>query len=1022
MRIIKRLILILFAIFIVLIAAAISIPFIFKGKIVQFVKEKANEELKAELAFEDVQLSLIRSFPKLSVNLEKFLITDRDSLATFDTIIFADNSYLSLNLKDLWNNKEDIKIKSFEIANAQINLFINKDGKANYDIYMDPSNESDQTAPESESFKNIELESYKISNSDIRYSDLQSDVKIVISSLDHEGQGKFDLASFDFDTETQMDGISMILDGIPYLNNVKVDSKIKLYIDTKLEQIELKENFIQLNDFKINSEGDIQYGPEHVQLNLNFNSPQTEFKHVLSLIPAIYSKEFESLDTKGQFDFSGFAKGQLGPGDLIPSFNFELNISDGYFKYDGLSQSIDHLESKVLIKQNGNQLDAMTISIDPLSLNIGSEKTNGSLYLSHLMSNPSFKGKFTGALIFDEINDLIYYDGLDLKGDRLDFDLDFDGNYNSILREAYDQIQFNGTSSANNLNIQYLDYPMVQINQINTDFSPEVIYLNEMNILAGSSDFQGKGEVTNPLSFIIEGPKPNMILTANSKTLNIDEWYSSSTSETTKELTSENDFKENTELPINLNLDYKAQRVKAMDYAIDQFTTRATFYNDELKLQDVQGVHEGMNFKLNGELKNVMGYVNNQGALIGELIGNLGRIDLNSFMSESDVDDTNEKQDVAYAFSLPENIHLDMNFSAKELIFEEYQLKNTKLKSQLMDRKLIIHEAIGESFGGELGLKGIVNTPVQEKPKVDINYSMRKIDFQDIFNKVNSFQKLAPLAKYIDGSFNMDLDFSGLLNEDLMFDLSSIDANGFLQTINGYVQGFEPFQNLANRYNIKELKGYELKNTKNWLTIENGKVYIKEFTRKIGDNEYIVKGNHSINQEIDYSIRTSIPREKLDKTGVNKGIDAIAKEANKLGLNINPGDFIDVEFRLIGAINNPKIDFKVLGISSADGTKSTTGKLKEGLEQQAKEKVEESKENLQKKLEEEKRKREEELQKRLEEEKKKLDEEKRKKEEELKKKLEEEKRKKEEELRRKAEEEKEKLKKKLEDLNPFKKK
>ena len=51
-------------------------PLLFKGKIIGLIKQQANNTLNADIDFKDVDLSLIRHFPLLSVNLEGLSIAN----------------------------------------------------------------------------------------------------------------------------------------------------------------------------------------------------------------------------------------------------------------------------------------------------------------------------------------------------------------------------------------------------------------------------------------------------------------------------------------------------------------------------------------------------------------------------------------------------------------------------------------------------------------------------------------------------------------------------------------------------------------------------------------------------------------------------------------------------------------------------------------------------------------------------------------------------------------------------------
>ena len=78
MKLVKRILLILFIFLIVLIGLAVALPIIYKDRIVEMTKEEINRTVNAKVEFEDVSLSLFRNFPNFSFLLKNFEITGKD--------------------------------------------------------------------------------------------------------------------------------------------------------------------------------------------------------------------------------------------------------------------------------------------------------------------------------------------------------------------------------------------------------------------------------------------------------------------------------------------------------------------------------------------------------------------------------------------------------------------------------------------------------------------------------------------------------------------------------------------------------------------------------------------------------------------------------------------------------------------------------------------------------------------------------------------------------------------------------
>ncbi|HRF39782.1 MAG TPA: hypothetical protein PK198_13410, partial [Saprospiraceae bacterium] len=75
MKIFKRLLLIAVVLLVLVLGAAAAFPFVFKDEILAAVKREINVNLTAKVDFEDLNLSLFRNFPNVSVGLENYSVT-----------------------------------------------------------------------------------------------------------------------------------------------------------------------------------------------------------------------------------------------------------------------------------------------------------------------------------------------------------------------------------------------------------------------------------------------------------------------------------------------------------------------------------------------------------------------------------------------------------------------------------------------------------------------------------------------------------------------------------------------------------------------------------------------------------------------------------------------------------------------------------------------------------------------------------------------------------------------------------
>src|SRR5512137_123131 len=79
-----------------LILAVVLLPVIFRGKLVEYAKQQANSQLNATLTFTRGHLTLLKSFPLLTMKLDSLQITGKDQFAG-DTLIRTQSLFLSLD-------------------------------------------------------------------------------------------------------------------------------------------------------------------------------------------------------------------------------------------------------------------------------------------------------------------------------------------------------------------------------------------------------------------------------------------------------------------------------------------------------------------------------------------------------------------------------------------------------------------------------------------------------------------------------------------------------------------------------------------------------------------------------------------------------------------------------------------------------------------------------------------------------------------------------------------------------------
>ncbi|HEY8734933.1 MAG TPA: AsmA family protein, partial [Puia sp.] len=197
---------------VVIFLLAFSLPFFFRHKITALARDQINKHINAKVDFSDVDLSMFRHFPRLSVGLNNLQVVGTDDFNK-DTLISAGQVDVALNLFSLFGGYQ-IDIYNISIDKPRIHAIVNKDGKANWDISKpDTSGSSTNT---SSNFR-MHLQSYKINEGYISYTDVPSDMYCEIQNLNHSGAGDFTSDLFTLQTKTSIESVSFTRNKIPWL-------------------------------------------------------------------------------------------------------------------------------------------------------------------------------------------------------------------------------------------------------------------------------------------------------------------------------------------------------------------------------------------------------------------------------------------------------------------------------------------------------------------------------------------------------------------------------------------------------------------------------------------------------------------------------------------------------------------------------------------------------------------------------------------------------------------------------------
>src|SRR5260221_12723394 len=131
-RFLKWALISLIALLVLVVAAAILLPRIYRDAIRVDLEKEIDQQVDADVTFRMADLRLLRHFPNLTLSLSDLLGIGKNEFKS-DTLASVQELQLEVNLWSLVAKRE-IEIKSVNLLDPEINIYVLKDGKANYDI------------------------------------------------------------------------------------------------------------------------------------------------------------------------------------------------------------------------------------------------------------------------------------------------------------------------------------------------------------------------------------------------------------------------------------------------------------------------------------------------------------------------------------------------------------------------------------------------------------------------------------------------------------------------------------------------------------------------------------------------------------------------------------------------------------------------------------------------------------------------------------------------------------------------
>ena len=478
------------------------LPYFFKNEIKELVLKEVNKTLNAELSMGDFDLTFIRTFPNMTIELNDTKVV---GTGDFKGVELANIKQFSAHV-GFWSvvSGEQVEIDEIHLVEPSFDVRILKDGKANYDIVKPDSLKTPEEISEPSSFK-LSLKKYTITNAMVKYDDKSSNMFAQIDQLNHEGAGDLTAETVDFQTKTTMEKLSFKMDGINYLSEVKTEAIANLLMEMndQSSKFTLKENTFKLNALTFSLDGFYEMLTGYDQMDLKLNASKATFKDFLSLVPTFYHSGYESMLTKGNLAMGGFVKGRMDE-ENMPGWDFNISVDQASVRYPDLPGSIQHIQLKAGSKfEGGKNMDLMTLDVEKFHADFAGNTIDAMLKMRNPMTDPFLQSTILAKVDLATLKKVIPLSEGESYTGKLNADVRLKGRMSAIENENYEAFDASGTIGLKNMVYASKEVnDKVDIAEMVFRFSPKNLALEKLDGKTGNSDFSIRGSIDNYMGYV----------------------------------------------------------------------------------------------------------------------------------------------------------------------------------------------------------------------------------------------------------------------------------------------------------------------------------------------------------------------------------------------------------------------------------------------------------------------------------------------------------------------------------------
>jgi len=889
-------------------------PLLFTDRFGEIVKNTAQEKLKTELAFGDLDVSFFKHFPYLTISLSDFSLR---SSAPFenDTLVSAREIAFGVNLRSVF--KGPLLISRVFIDEGKVLIAYNEQGSGNYDVYITGDTTAQEPADTTASIADLKIENISFVRTTFIYRDPTVPVSVVARGIHYKGKSDLSDNIFSLLSKIEIDSVDITYNHIPYIKSKPVKARLSTKVNLQSLELNLEKNDLFIKDIPFSFNGKFTFRKEGYELVMKLRSDfaKESFSTSLKLISTDrlwifararfdidmekWSKGFgiTSADLRGRLNFDLVASGTYALGQnpksnrpdtvivSVPEFSFGASVRNGYFKYRSLPEAISGINLDLNASLEGNDYRNIRVSLDQLSATLMKNRISGHARVTGVDPVKVDAGVAT-SINLGEIGKAIPMDSLELSG-RLDLEAKVAGTFDPGAG-SFPASKVTLKLSGGSVQTRYYPHPVEQIN----------LDARLTNNSGALSDTRG---VVDPLTFNFEGnpftikaffenPRNLIYDVTADGTLEIGKIYKVFAVEGVSV-----DGLIRTHLKLKgrqedvlagrygklensgtLEMQHLSFGFKDLPHKFNLSSGLFRFDRDKLWFERFKGRYGSSDLTLDGHLNNVLNYFFDKKAILhGSFTLRSAFLDLDEFMApvepapakasgtdasaSAPVREAGQPESGSGVIVVPANLDLSLQAGMDKIRFRKLDLKDFSAMVQVKNGLLALKGAKVEVVGCKAGMDLIYGSYSPDRAHFDFHVTAADFDVKRAYNEVELFRNLSTAAGKCEGIISLDYTLKGILKSGMEPVYPSLEGGGTITLKKVKVMGLKLFTAMSSNLEREKLKSPDLSKVEIKTTIKNNVITLERTKLKIAGFRLRMEGESNFDGAIRFKTRLGLP-------------------------------------------------------------------------------------------------------------------------------------------------------------------